>query len=310
MPSCPSCRRPVAVARASCLYCGAPLAAEDVAAALSAAQQVLAQADPGPRIAGGRGLLILDLADANPETLAAALGLPRYEAGLLARRGGLQLHRVLGAAAAQAEADELGRRGVTALVVPEEEARVRPVRALAGRRAPDGLWLRTEEDGPLDLATRDLLLVVVGTIVRERQTRFERRKVDSTRPVEGRRVHLFRVAEPRPVEIDPDNFETGFSASGSARLEIEGWIATLDRHVPRDEGFRRLPPALAPAEPDPEGPVAALLAERRAPPRASAGRRASAEEPVLLDNVAQFRFYSGWRAAVERRRAPAPRSAP
>jgi hypothetical protein len=303
MPSCPSCRRPVAVARASCLYCGAPLAAEDVAAALSAAAQVLAQAQPPAGAAGpGRGLVILDLADANPETLAAAVGLPTYEAGLLARRGGLHLHRVLGAMEAQAEADRLGSRGVTALVVPEEEARVRPLRALSGRRTGAGLSLRTQEDGPLDLAVPDLLIVVTGPIVREHQTRFERRRVDRSRPDEGRRVHLHRVREAAPVEIDPDNFEAGLSASGSARLEIEAWVAALDRHVPRDDGFRRLPPALAPAEPEPAGPLTAA-SSLRAPRRA--GAAGGEDEPLLLDNVAQFRFYSGWRAAVERRRAPA-----
>lgn len=306
MPSCPSCRRPVAVARASCLYCGAPLPAEDVAAALSAAAQVLAQSEPAPPVPGARGLVILDLADANPATLAAALSLPRYEAGLLARRGGLHLFRVLDTPEAEAEADRLGGRGVTALVVPEEEARVRPVRAVSGRRAQDGLSLRTEEDaGPVELRPHDLLLVVTGPILRERQTRFDRRRAEPARPEEGRRVHLHRTDDPRPIEIDPDNFETGFSSSGSARLEIDSWIGALDRHVPRDDGFRRLPPALAPAEPEPSGPLAAA-SSLRAPRRAASGGAASPDEPLLLDNVAQFRFYSGWRAAVERRRTPLP----
>jgi hypothetical protein len=293
----------VAVARASCLYCGAPLPAEDVAAALSAAAQVLAQAEPKVPAPGGRGLVILDLADANPATLAQALSLPRYEAGLLARRGGLQLHRVLDAKAAEAEADRLGGRGVTALVVPEEEARVRPVRASSGRRAAEGLSLRTEEGGPIELHPRELLLVVTGPIVRERQTRFDARKVEPARLDEGRRVHLHRGGEGRPIEIDPDNFETGSSAGASARLEVDGWIAALGRLAPLDDGFRRLPPALSPAEPEPGGPLAAASSLRA--PRLSRGLAgAASEEPVLLDNVAQFRFYSGWRAAVERRRAP------
>jgi hypothetical protein len=295
----------VALARASCLYCGAPLAAEDVAAALSAAAQAVAQAAPaakGPP--DGRGLVILDLADANPDTLSATLGLPRYEAGLLARRGGLHLHRVLEAAAAQAEAERLSGRGVAALFVPAEEARVRPLRAVSGRRLPAGLSLRTEE-GPVELDLESLLLVVTGPIVREHQTRYERRRGPSTRLDEGRRVHLHRTAEARPVEIDPDNLETGFSAAASARLEVDAWIAALEARLPHDDGFRRLPPALAPAEPEPAGPLAAAAA-LRARDRARAGSRTGGDEPVLLDNVAQFRFYSGWRAAVERRRTPAP----
>ena len=52
MATCSSCRRPVAVARATCLYCGAPLPPEDLAAALSAAAQATAQAGPG-RASGG-----------------------------------------------------------------------------------------------------------------------------------------------------------------------------------------------------------------------------------------------------------------
>jgi hypothetical protein len=298
MPSCPSCQRPVAVARASCLYCGAPIAPEDVAAALSAAAQVLAQTEPAPRPPDHRGLVILDLADANPDTLADALALPPYEAGLLARRGGLQLHRVLESSEAEAEADRLRRRGVTALAVPEEEVRVRPVRATWGRAAPDALSLRSEEDGPLAIAACDLVLVVTGPIARQHQTRFARRLVNAPRLEEGVRVHLHRAKEIRPVEIDPDNFDTGLPPTGS-RLAVEGWLAALFPDVPRDDSFRRLPPALAPAEPEARGPLAAASSLRA---RKRARSRPGQEEPVLLDNVTQFRFYSGWRGAVARRR--------
>jgi hypothetical protein len=291
----------VALARASCLYCGAPLAPEDLAAALSAATQAAAEAEAEGATSAGpeRGLVILDLADANPHTLSRALALPRYEAGLLARRGGLHLHRVLPAAAAETEAARLGSHGVTALVVPEEEARRRPVRALGGRRDGEALRLRTEEEGVLELRARDLLLVVTAPIQREHQTRLERRLVGSTRLEEGFRVHVHRREALRPLEIDPRNFEVAGSETGVARLEIEAWIAALDPSVPRDDEFRRLPPALAPAEPEPLGPALSLHAPRLSDP---GGKRPS--EPVLLDNVAQFRFYSGWRGAVERRRAP------
>jgi hypothetical protein len=57
-----------------------------------------------------------------------------------------------------------------------------------------------------------------------------------------------------------------------------------------DEGFRFLTPALGPAQPPRPGPALALD-----PTRSGKGAR-----PVRFDNVAQFRFYSGWRAAVER----------
>jgi len=300
MPSCPSCRRPVAVARASCLYCGAPLDTAPVAAEGRAEAGV---APAGPPEAEARGLVILDLAGAAPDTLARALGLPSYEAGLLARRGGLHLHRVTGAGAAAAEAARLAGLGVAVVVVPEAEARARPLRAVSGRRTPAGLALRTEE-GPLEVAVADLLLVVTGPIARQHQSRLEKRRAPR-RLDEGRRVHLHRRSEPRAVEIDPDSFETR-DGGASARLEVDAWVADLAARVPHDEDFRREPPALGPGEPELPGPLAAaasLRAARRRPARRAGG--ADEEEPALLDNVAQFRFYSGWRAAVARRRAAA-----
>ncbi len=139
-----------------------------------------------------------------------------------------------------------------------------------------------------------------GSITREYQTSFKRRRVDTARLEEGYRVHVHRRSEPRPVEIDAANFEFGAKAPGSARLEIETPGSTTSRAgAPRDDGFRRLPPALGPAEPEAKGALSAAgslgLASRR---RQDAGD----EGPLILDNVEQFRFYSGWRAAVERRR--------
>jgi hypothetical protein len=68
--------------------------------------------------------------------------------------------------------------------------------------------------------------------------------------------------------------------------------------VTRDDGFRRLPPAYGVAEPEPRGRLAAASA---------LGRRSRGDHPesetVVLDNARQFRFYSAWRAALERRRA-------
>jgi hypothetical protein len=62
-----------------------------------------------------------------------------------------------------------------------------------------------------------------------------------------------------------------------------------------DDGFRRLPPALAPTTEEPDAGLAGA-----ARPRPRRGRDALA--PVILDNLAQFRFYSAWRGAIERRR--------
>jgi hypothetical protein len=305
MANCPQCRRPVAVARAACLYCGAPLPPQGGTTAAAAPATAMAElpaavtdlARPAPM----RTLVVLDLDGVDPTTLAPVLSLPAYEAALLARRAGLQLHRVLDPEAAAAEARRLAADGLVVFLVPEAEARVRPVRATGGERTEGALALRTEE-GPLTVRGEDLLLVVRGPIARHFRPSLRWRKVDTATLEEGYRVHLHRRLKPRPIELDATNFEFGFAVTGSGRLELDAWVEALAPGVPRDEGFRRLPPALGPAEPEPKGPLAAAASLGRTTRDRGAGTR---HEPLLLDNAEQFRFYSAWRAAVERRRAGA-----
>jgi hypothetical protein len=300
MANCPSCRRPVAVVRATCFYCGSPLPPEDVESG-----DVGPSPGPPPED-GGRTLVVLDLAGVDVAALAQALDRPFFEAGLVARRGGFHLHRILEPAAAGAEADRLAACGVAALLLPETEARIRPVRALGGERGDGSLVLRTEE-GPAEVRRGDVLLVVRGPIAREYQPAAKRWRVDTAHLEEGYRVHLHRRPEPRPVEIDAATFERGVSVTGSARLEIDAWAEEVRGGAPCDDGFRRLPPALGPAEPEPKGALAAVSSLGPTVRGQGGGRD---EGPVVLDNAAQFRFYSGWRAAVERRRAAGRRVAP
>jgi hypothetical protein len=283
----------VAVARPTCLYCGAPLPPEVAAGASASAASAAADAP-----SWARTLLVLDLDGADPATLAQVLGLPPYQAGLHARRGGFHLHRVLDPLAAADEAARLRAGGLTVVLVPEVEARVCPVRATGGEPTAGALSLRTEE-GSLVVRGEDLLLVVSGPVVRKYRPPLDRRKVDTATLEEGYRVHLHRKLRVPAVELDPSNFEFGFAVSGSTRLELDAWVAALAQGVPRDEGFRLLTPALGPSGPEPRGPLAAdVLA------RAVSGRRGAGEDAmVVLDNAQQFRFYSAWRAAVERRRA-------
>ncbi len=304
MASCPSCRRPVALARPTCLYCGATLPPERASAAPPASAATPEGTPKGDKPPVGtmdgdeRLLVVLDLAGVPPETLARALELPPDEAGLLVKRGGLHLHRVLGGAAARAEARRLGASGLAVLLVPEAEARGRPLRAVGGARGEGVLALRTEE-GPVTIRRGDVRLVVRGAITREYQPSSRRRRVDTARLEEGYRVHLHRRQDPRAVEIDAFAFEFGFAVTGSARLELDAWVEEVAPGATVDERFRRLPPALGPAGTEPRGALAAAGSLRVA----SRGRRGGRDErPVVLDNVEQFRFYSGWRAAVERRR--------
>jgi hypothetical protein len=298
----------VAVARAACLYCGGPL---PPAEAPAAEPPGAATRSEGAGATGSeRGLVVLDLASAPPETLASALPLAPYEARLLARRGGFLLHRALALEEARTEVERLAARGIGAFAVPEAEARSRPLRCLGGEREAGVVSLRTEE-GPVAVSRGDVLLVVRGPILREYQPTPKRRRVDTARLEEGYRVHLHLRARsgeppdpkargvPRPLEIDATSFAFGFAVTGSARLEVDAWAEDLAGGAPIDEGFRRLPPALGPAEPEVKGALAAASSLGLA----SRGRGDGRDDgPVVLDNSEQFRFYSGWRAAVERRR--------
>lgn len=299
---CPACGRPVALSRATCLYCGATLPSAARLPDRPPAEEtgrIL-----GERAAAGRELLVLELAGVEPGALARATGLSPYEAELLARRGGFQLYRALPAAQAAEAAERLAAERVPFVRVPEAEARVRPLRVTSGAVGASALLLRGES-GRLELAAADLLIVVTGAIRREHPTRSDRRRVDTAGAEEGWLAHLHRLSGAQPVEVDADNFALDFAVAGAPRLELVAWIDALPDSVARDDAFRTLTPALAPAEPEARGPVSAASSLRRrgAPSAARAfGTQEPGEGPVLLDNVAQFRFYSGWRAAVERRR--------
>lgn len=294
MPGCPACGRPVAVARACCLYCGAalPEALVPPAAAIPPAGPAEAEA-VGPE----RSLLVLDLTGVEASSLAALTGQSIYDATQLVRRGGLHLHRVLEPATAEELAGRFRAAALTTYVVPEREVRQRPLCASRGERAGSELLLHTPE-GHLVVRAVDLLLVVAGPIAREPGPRFERRRIETARLQESWCAHLHRIGEERPLELDPRRIELGFTVTGSAQLELESWIEALGPAVPRDEGFRRETPAVAPPAPEDDGRSAGWpLAHSHA----SMGSRSKDAPPPVYDNLAQFRFYSGWRAAVERR---------
>jgi hypothetical protein len=182
--------------------------------------------------------------------------------------------------------------------VPEAEVRAPPLHCLAGEPRGGALLLRTTE-GPVTLARGDALLVVRGSITREYQTRAEWRRIATARPEHGFRVHVHRRDDPRPLEIDALNFELGFAATSSARLEIDARLEAVAGDAPRDDAFSRQPTVLGPAAPEPASALSAAGSLAGGPPSGE-GR------PLLLDNLAQFRFYSGCLAAVARRREPRP----
>jgi hypothetical protein len=242
-------------------------------------------------------LLILDLDGSEPTALAGVLDVSRYEATLLARRGGLYLVRALDPEAAAAEAERLRARGTQPWLVPEAEVRTPPLVCFAGERQGAVVVLRTAQ-APVTLARGDALLVVRGSITREYQTATEPRRIGIARLEEGYRVQVHRRAESPALEIDALNFECRSPLSGSARLEIDDWLDAVAGDAARDDGFSRLDPVLGLEAPEKAGGALAAAGTF-----AAAARRGARESRrVVLDNVAQFRFYSGCLAAVRRRR--------
>jgi hypothetical protein len=141
-------------------------------------------------------------------------------------------------------------------------------------------------------------LVVRGPIVREYQPLAEvgrnQIKLPGTATLEaGYRIHLHRRGDPRPVELDPAAFSFP-KDPGSSLLQLLDWVRAAAAGATVDDGFRREPPALAPARPPAAGDSGSSLLVR-------GSRGGSGGPPLVLDNLEQFRFYSGWRAAVARR---------
>lgn len=296
--SCPSCGRPVALARAECLYCGATLPAAVVE---DAARQAAEAAAPSSAAAGAvpagppRSVLVLDLEGADPKVVAAGLGVSTFEAAQRVKRGGRQIHRIVPTQDADREAERLARAGLRVIAIPEVEVRAaaRPVPVSGGAWGKDGLALRAE-GGPDPVRAEGLLLVVRGPITRE-YLPAKTRKVRTATLDHGYRFHIHRKDDPRPLELDPAAFDFGLpSLTESSLLVLSSWIEKACAGVAADDGFRREAPALAPAAPETTGIAAAL---------GGAAPRRKEDESQVLDNLEQFRFYSAWRACALRRAA-------
>jgi hypothetical protein len=301
MASCPSCRRPLAIARPQCLYCGAaldpalvPPPPADVPAARPDAPGSAPPASSPPE--PERTLVVIGFAQAEVARAAEALHLAPFEVEQRRRRGGWHLHKALAPDAAADEAARLRAAGLAVHTVPDAEARVsaEPIAVTGGAHSEPGLLLHTNR-GDQTLRPSDLLLVVAGAIQREYPpAEFQRKRVGLGALAPGLRLHLYTRVDPIALELDPDSFS--FDARSpvptSSLLELRSWIAMFCPPVPLDESFRFVPPALGPSPAIPDAPALAALRAARRP-----------DAPALLDNLRQFRFYSGWRAAVERRGA-------
>src|SRR6185436_10304759 len=230
-----------ATRRASCLYCGAAL---DRPPADARQPRDVARPD------AGRMLLVLDLAQADAATLVQALGLPAFDARQWLRRGGYRLHRIAAREDALREAARLAAAGLQVLRLAEDAVRApaRPQVALAGGWNAGALEARSA-DGSLRIAAGDVLIVVKGSIARDRVADDSPKRLRTAAPEPGYRIHLHRHADPRPLELDPEVFAFGRGTAASALLQLAQWTEALGRGRPLDDSFRHLAPELAPAEP-------------------------------------------------------------
>jgi hypothetical protein len=290
--SCPSCGRPVALARPQCLYCGAALPADVV---LEAGRQAeAAQAEAAAPAGPPRSLIVVDFEGADATAVAKALGLSAFEAAQRVRRGGWQLQRIALADEAAREAERLARAGLRVLALPEAEVRsaARPVVVSGGSWTNEELTLRTE-GGTARAGASGLLLVVRGPIAREYVTPARLRRLRTATLEPGYRFHLHRKDDARPLELDPAAFDFGLpNHTESSLLLLSSWIERLASGVPVDDRFRRETPALGPAAPEPAGIAAALGGPTPRRPE---------DEAQVHDNLEQFRFYSAWCAGALRR---------
>jgi hypothetical protein len=291
------------MARPACLYCGAPLSAETVAAAAASAATVASFGlPPSPAAAALHGVLVvIDQSSVDARTLGQALGLGPYEMAQRRKRGGYALEALQDPATAEEQAAHLRSAGLAVFLIPESVARKEPWVAVAGSRGPDGLRLKGSSGSRL-ISGADLSLVVRGPIVRQYQASQDRPKTRTARLEDGYRYHLHLRASPEIVELDPGDFDFGAQGplSGSSFLEMGNWIDAVKGEATIDDDFRYATPALGPTPAVAGGPLAAAAALSR---RVSSGRGKG--EGGVHDNLRQFRFYSSWRGAVERARTEA-----
>ncbi len=306
--NCPACARPVALARPTCMYCGAALSEDARQEAASAAKRVLdsrsfvglgtAATGPGSASANRR-YIVVDVSIENPaETIARACGVSLWEARQWQAASRYRLFRITDEPPGGATEAAIRSNGLRCFVIPEDAvARSRsPILLKSILVSTDSVLctLRQDERAPpvrKSFGRDDVALIVSGAIRRERvRERGSRKGPVDIRLEETWLVHFHLNRDERPWEIDPRY--TAFEGDGlaSAHMRTLDLVRSLSPTAPLDEAFKNVVPALSPAV-DPSDEMPAL---QRDP-------KASKKEPkvVVLDNAAQFKEYSAWRGRVE-----------
>ena len=307
--NCPACARPVAMARPTCVYCGAALPKETLEEASFAAQRVLKSktlldlenaargADP---VRPARRYLVVDTTSASAPTLADACSISVWEARQWQAAARYRLLRISDEPQDGLLESELRKKGVPPLVIPEDVvARARrpmTVETLDLAATPLRGHLVEDPDAavvPRDLLEHEIFLIVSAPIKREKVREAVTSRLRPDRRLDdGYLVHLHLKNESRPWEIDPRR--TGYQGPGpaSAHMCTLELVRRLAATISHDEGFKNMVPALSPGV----DPLTDLSGMRDSRPKGTEPKT------VILDNVAQFREYSAWRAAVERTR--------
>lgn len=304
---CPSCSRPVAVARGTCVYCGTALSDEVREAAASAAQRVLQtttlagleSAAMGRDSERQKRYLVIETTAQPAEILAEACGMSVWDARQWQAASRYRLLKVVLEAQVSEPVSALRAKGLHPFVVHGDVvARARspiPVESLDVTALPLQCTLREDPDGAVlrkALPEPEIALIISAPIKRERQKEQRSRVRQDTRMEEAWLVHVHLRNESRPWEIDPRR--TAYEGPGlaSAHMRTLELVRRLSHVAPFDEAFKNIVPALSPGS-DPSTELAGLQSGGVKP-------RDKEQKTVVLDNVAQFREYSAWRGALER----------
>jgi len=276
--------------RPHCLFCGVELSLLPS----STASPPSTPPSGGLPAPAAHAYLFFDPTGLDAERLASVVSCSVFEASQRLLRGGWQLWRGLTEATAALEAHRLAREGLRVQLLAAGDVDAAPWIARGGHRQGRSLILHgSQEDRSVQGS--EVLLAVLGTVTRAQQSSDRPRKIDVARPSDGYRIHL-HLAEPPAHELDPEEFcFDGARDSASSLAELRLWIRELG--CPIDLDFRQETPALAPVAAAAQGSSSPLGMVRGL----EEGREALGEARVVLDNLAQFRFYSACRGALARK---------
>lgn len=303
---CPACARPIATARPTCVYCGAPLSKDALEQAALAGKRVLQVEELINLEAAARGAvpdqpsrryIVIDTADASVDRIASGCSVSAWEARQWQAASRYRLVKVTDEPSTRPLVVRLLGEGLVVRVIHADTvSRARSpiqIESIDASRIPALCSLRHDSESPAvrrTLPEQDLGLIISAAITREKvREPASPSRVQDLRLEDALFVHLHIKGETRPWEIDPRRarFEGGGLASG--HMKTVQLVRRLAEFAPHDESFKNQVPALAEGA-DPLSELAEPISARQ-PARKGA-------RLVVLDNLSQFREYSAWRGTL------------